>query len=85
MQDRWCIVRQARPVKVFDRQGFEQAINKAEAKARGLTFEALSEDLCWGGPPNMLVSPQGAGFGTKLTEDQILELAFDHLESGIVS
>jgi hypothetical protein len=86
VQDRWCIVRQTRPFLVFDKKQFEKEINEAEAKARGLTLEQLrAQNFSWGGPANMLVSPQGASFGTKLTKDQILDLARKHLESGIVS
>jgi hypothetical protein len=86
LQDRWCVVRQEEPVKVFDRAGFEVAINAAEAAARGLTqAECIKQSLVWGGTKNLVVSPQGAARGTKLTECQILELARRHLESGIVT
>jgi len=84
--ERWCVIRQAQPIKTFDRSGFEHAINDAEASKRGISRETLREQAVeWGGPPNMVVSPQGAGHETMLSKDEILTLVRAHLESGVVS
>jgi len=86
VQERWCIVRQEQPRKVFDRVGCEVAINEAEAKKRGLSLEQLAaESLLWGGTKNLLVSPQGAGFGTELSKEEIMAVVQKHYESGVVT
>lgn len=80
---RWTLVRQ---MGVFDRRGFEEAINEAEAEARGISVEALSEISCrWGGPRNIVTSPKGQGHETKLTDEAILAIVREHAESGIVT
>ncbi len=86
LQRRWCIIRQAWPVAAFDMIGFAEEINAAEASARGLSLDQLCEEsLNWGGPGNMLVSAQGAGYESVLSKETILALVRKHLESGIVS
>lgn len=86
VQERWCIVRQEVPKLVFDRIGCEEAINEAEARKRGLTVGKLRADsLAWGGTKNLLVSPQGAGYGTELSQEEILSLVQKHHESGVVT
>lgn len=85
-QDRWCVVRQVRPKKVFDRASFVAAVNAAEANARDLSLDELTrQGLIWGGPPNLVISPQGEGRGTKLPREEILELVRVHYDSGVVS
>ena len=87
-QDRWCVVRQAKDKAplYFDRIAFVKAINEAEAAARGITFEELvRQGHTWGGPDNLVTSPQGEGNDTRLTKKQILDLVCQHYESGIVS
>ena len=55
---RWSLVVQQN--SGFDRQGFEYRINIAEAKARKITVtEAQHQGFGWGGPKNIVSSPQG--------------------------
>ena len=85
-QDRWCIIRQEKPVKVFDRNGFVMAINLAEAEARYISVLELAEKgLTWGGPPNLVTSPQGEGNDTRVPKSRILELVRQYYESGVVT
>ncbi len=83
IQDRWTLVRQQ---GTFDRVGFEEDINTAEAKTRGLSLVELRElSFAWGGNKNIVSSPQGSGFGTMLSKEGILALARKHADSGVVS
>jgi hypothetical protein len=83
LQQKWTIVRKP---GVFDRLGFEKSINVAEAQARGLdTKEVHERNFAWGGNRNIVSSPQGAGYGTKLSKETILAIVREHAESGIVS
>lgn len=83
VQDRWTLVRQQGK---FDRLQFEADINDAEALVRGVSLEELrQQSLVWGGNKNIVSSPQGNGFGTKLTKEQILALVQKHADSGVVS
>jgi len=88
---RWCVVRQELPYKVFDRVGFEDAVNNAEATKRGITREMLRDKgLEWGGPPNLIVSPSGISpWGEEndlgLSPEEIIGLVREHLESGVVT
>jgi len=70
----------------FDRQGFEMAVNVAEAKARGMTLEELKVlGFTWGGTPNIVSSPSGAGRESALHQETVLALIERHLKSGILS
>ena len=78
---RYSIVRQEGH---FDSGGFRNAINAAEARARGITLEALANNNClWGGPNNIVTSPKNRV--TALTRKQILDLVLEYAENGIVS
>ena len=82
---RWCVVRQSRPL-VFDRKGFLEEINLWEAKTRGISLEVLhDQSYAWGGPNNMVVSAQGVGYGTCLRKELILDLVRKHQDSGRVT
>lgn len=83
LQKRWSLVRK---IGFFDRQGFEAAVNAAEAEARGIPeCEMTERAVRWGGNENIISSPQGAAYGTKLSKQAIIALARKHLESGVVS
>ena len=70
----------------FDRKGFEQSVNSAEAQARSLSVSDLrSAGLDWGGPVNIVSSPSGAGRTTQLSLEQVLECVTRHAENGVVS
>ncbi|MDO8517939.1 MAG: hypothetical protein Q7S26_01430 [bacterium] len=80
---RWCVIRQR---GVFDRHGFEEALNKAEATARSIPVCQLTSIGCkWGGPTNIVVSPKGQGHETRLSEEQIITITREHADSGIVT
>ena len=86
LQARWSVIRQAQPKLVFDRYGFERDINRAEAMARRLGIKELTEQsLTWGGPANIITSPQGAGNGTHVKKEEILELVRRHYQSGVIT
>lgn len=80
---KWSVIRQPH---YFDRQGFELAVNVAEARARGMTPDELSKaGLAWGGTTNIISSPQGVGRESVLSTEMILTIVKTHLESGVVS
>ncbi|MDP2651336.1 MAG: hypothetical protein Q8O98_01960 [bacterium] len=64
----------------LDRKGFEDAINVAEAGARGITVEKLrAQGLTWGGTRAIVSSPQGSGRATRLNKTQVLTVLQVHL------
>ncbi len=80
---RWTLVRQ---MGCFDRKGFEEAINRAEAESRKVSLINLTEmGNRWGGPPNIVTSPKGQGHETTLSADAILAIVQEHAESGVVT
>ena len=76
---KWSLVKQ--PQSSFDRFAFEEAINRAEAKARGITVEELrSKDLTWGGTPYIISSRESS-----LSESDVLEIVERYLQAGVSS
>lgn len=80
----------------FDRDGCEQAINRAEARAKTeratskgeppVTMADLERTLCdWGGNSNIISSPAGRGCETILSQDEVMLIVRAHHESGIIS
>ena len=71
---RVTLVRQS--LAAFDRDLFEKLVNEAEAQARHTTLNELERrNLKWGGPLNIVSSPQGSGRETVLPTVTILQSA----------
>ncbi len=82
-QQRWSVLRQP---NVFDRRGFEEKINAAEAEARGLSVAELeNKGYAWGGPRSIVSSPMGKGRDSALSKETILKIAQECAQSGRVS
>lgn len=74
---RWSVVR--RP-ETFDRRAFEAKINAAEAEARGVSaHELVDQGNAWGGPENIVSSPQGRG--SWLSKEAILAIVQECAET----
>lgn len=80
---RFSVVRQK---DVFDRRGFELAINLLEANNRDLTLSELkAKGLAWGGPSNIVSSQNGEGRDTILAKETVIECVKKYLENKIVT
>ena len=68
--ERWTIIRQN---GYLDRERFEKLINSSEAEKRNVSIKTLKmQGLSWGGPKNIVSSPQGEC--SLLTKEEILEI-----------
>ncbi len=80
---RWSVVRQP---NVFDRNGFEEAINVLEAEKRGISVPELHNRMCaCGGNKNIVSSAQGKGHGSLLSGKEVFDIAYECAVSGRVS
>ena len=68
--------------ELFDRDGFDLAINNKEAKKRGISLDELALlHSRWGGHGRIVSSPLGSGRETVLSKVEVLQTAYEFVRT----